>query len=109
MALMHGPLPVVAAPFSSALGGGCEVCLHSARVVAAEATHLGLVETGVGLVPAGGGTKELGRHAHARAAAEGRNDPLPDLQISLDLIAYAKVSRNGTEAKRIFMSETDAG
>jgi 3-hydroxyacyl-CoA dehydrogenase len=108
MTLKHGPLPVVAAPFSGALGGGCEVCLHSTRVVASESTHLGLVETGVGLIPAGGGTKELGLHAHYRAAEQGLANPLPALQKSFELIAYAKVSRNGTEAKQIFLTDADS-
>src|ERR1700723_706444 len=107
MTLKHGPLPVIAAPFSSALGGGCEVCLHSTRVVAAESTHLGLVETGVGLIPAGGGTKELGIQALNLAAAQKLADPQPALQKSFDLIAYAKVSRTGTEAKQVFLTEAD--
>src|ERR1700743_671955 len=55
MSLKYCRIPVVAAPFSSALGGGCEICLHSTRVIAANNTHMGLVEAGVGLIPAGGG------------------------------------------------------
>jgi len=107
MSLKYGSIPVVAAPFSSALGGGCEVCLHSTRVVAAESTHMGLVETGVGLVPAGGGTKELGVRAHNRAASQGSADPLPNLQRVFDLIAGAKVSHAGAEAKQMFLGEAD--
>lgn len=59
MALKYSRKPVVAAPFNNALGGGLEVVLHSSRVQAHCDASLGLVETGVGLLPAGGGTKEL--------------------------------------------------
>jgi 3-hydroxyacyl-CoA dehydrogenase len=106
MTLKYGPLPVVAAPFSSALGGGCEVCLHSARVVAAEATHMGLVETGVGLVPSGGGTTELGLRAQTRAAAQG-TDPLAALHQPFDLITAARVSASGAEAQQLFLTPAD--
>ena len=57
MALKTSAVPVVAAPAGLALGGGCEVCLHADRVQAAAETYMGLVEVGVGLIPAGGGTK----------------------------------------------------
>jgi hypothetical protein len=59
MALKHAAKPVVVAPQGMALGGGCEVCLHGARIQAAAETYMGLVETGVGLIPAGGGSKEM--------------------------------------------------
>ena len=59
MALKYAPKPVVAAPFGMTLGGGCEVALHAARVQASAETYMGLVEVGVGLIPAGGGCKEL--------------------------------------------------
>jgi 3-hydroxyacyl-CoA dehydrogenase len=107
MTLKYGPLPVVAAPFSNALGGGCEVCLHSAKVVAADETHMGLVETGVGLVPSGGGTKELCLRAHDRALKMGLGDPLPALMTILENITHARVSRSGMEAKQLFLKETD--
>jgi 3-hydroxyacyl-CoA dehydrogenase len=107
MAIKYGPLPVVAAPFSNALGGGCEVCLHSAKVVAADATYMGLVETGVGLAPAGGGTKELGLRAQDRAAREGMQDRMPALEEVFKLIVAAKVSRNGKEARQLFLNDTD--
>jgi 3-hydroxyacyl-CoA dehydrogenase len=107
MTLKYGPLPVVAAPFSNALGGGCEICLHSARVVVAEETHLGLVETGVGLIPAGGGTKELGLRAQDRAGKMGLTDPLLALKTVLENITHARVSQSGIEAKQLFLNETD--
>ena len=61
MAFRFAPKPVVSAPHGQTLGGGLEVCLHSDRIVAAGETYMGLVEVGVGLIPAGGGTKEMAR------------------------------------------------
>ena len=79
MAIKYAPVPVVAAPFGMTLGGGCEMVLHAARAQASAETYMGLVETGVGLIPAGGGCKEmLLRTGDAKKAFE--------------LIAYAKVS-----------------
>ena len=59
MALKYADVPVVVAPAGLALGGGCEIVLHADRVQAAAETYIGLVEVGVGLIPAGGGTKEM--------------------------------------------------
>ncbi|MBC7862649.1 MAG: enoyl-CoA hydratase/isomerase family protein, partial [Bacteroidia bacterium] len=59
MRLRYSSIPVVAAPHGLALGGGCEICLHSDKVVAHAETYIGLVEFGVGLIPGGGGTKEF--------------------------------------------------
>ena len=59
MAMKYAPKPVVAAPFGMTLGGGCEIALHAARVQASAETYMGLVEVGVGLIPAGGGCKEM--------------------------------------------------
>jgi 3-hydroxyacyl-CoA dehydrogenase len=59
MALRYSDVPVVVAPAGLTLGGGCEIALHADRVQAAAETYMGLVETGVGLIPAGGGTKEM--------------------------------------------------
>src|ERR1019366_4195364 len=59
MAMKYASRPVVAAAFGMTLGGGCEVALHAARVQASAETYMGLVETGVGLIPAGGGSKEM--------------------------------------------------
>ena len=58
-AIKYCPRPVVAAPFGMTLGGGAEICLHAARRQAHAETYIGLVEAGVGLIPAGGGTKEM--------------------------------------------------
>ncbi len=59
MALKYAAKPVVAAPFARTLGGGCEITLHAARAQASAETYIGLVEVGVGLIPGGGGCKEL--------------------------------------------------
>src|SRR5205823_2405077 len=59
----YSSIPVVGAPHSLALGGGCELNLHADRVVAHAETYMGLVEVGVGLIPAGGGTKEMAARA----------------------------------------------
>src|SRR4029079_5883587 len=75
MALKYADVPVVVAPAGLALGGGCEIALHGARVQAAAETYVGLVEAGVGLIPAGGGTKEM--LARAMEAAPASADPLP--------------------------------
>jgi 3-hydroxyacyl-CoA dehydrogenase len=87
MALKYSPVPVVAAPAGLALGGGCEICLHSSRVRAAAETYMGLVETGVGLLPAGGGTKEMLMRLPVQAAFE--------------TIGFATVSTSGPDARRI--------
>ena len=64
MALKYAPKPVVAAPFGMALGGGCEIPLHCARIQASAELYMGLVEVGVGLIPAGGGCKEMLLRSH---------------------------------------------
>jgi 3-hydroxyacyl-CoA dehydrogenase len=88
MTIKYAPKAVVSAPFAMALGGGCEWAIHAARVQASAETYMGLVEAGVGLVPAGGGCKEmLLRLGSAKAAFE--------------LIAYAKVSTSGAHAREL--------
>ena len=88
MALKYAAKPVVAAPFSRALGGGCELVMHCARAQASAETYIGLVEVGVGLIPAGGGCKELLARLH---------DPLR----IFELIGYAKVSSSAEEAQKL--------
>ncbi len=75
MALKYAPKPVVAAPFGLTLGGGTEMVLHATRVRAAAETYLGLVEFGVGLIPAGGGTKEMLVRAMDAVPADPEVDP----------------------------------
>src|ERR1700761_5449577 len=72
MAIKYAPKPIVIAPQGMALGGGCEISLHGARIHAAAEAYIGLVETGVGLIPAGGGSKEmLIRAGESAASADG--------------------------------------
>jgi len=96
MALKYAPVPVVAAPFGMALGGGCEVVLHAARAQASAETYMGLVETGVGLIPAGGGSKEmLLRLGNAQAA--------------FDLIAHARMSGSARHAREMGLLRAQDG
>ena len=59
MRIRYSSIPIVAAPHGMTLGGGCEICMHADKVVAHAETYMGLVEFGVGLIPGGGGTKEM--------------------------------------------------
>ncbi|MFD2673153.1 3-hydroxyacyl-CoA dehydrogenase/enoyl-CoA hydratase family protein [Marinicrinis sediminis] len=96
MKLKYCHRPVVAAPHSMTLGGGVEVCLPADQILLAPETYFGLVETGVGLIPAGGGCKEA-----VVRLSEGRpkgSDRLPELQRLFQHIAMAKVSSSGAEA-----------
>jgi 3-hydroxyacyl-CoA dehydrogenase len=96
MAIKYAPKPVVVAPFGMALGGGCEFALHAARVQASAETYMGLVETGVGLIPAGGGSKELvARLGNAKEAFE--------------LIGYAKVSTSAENARELKLLRAEDG
>lgn len=109
MAFKYAPKPVVSAPRGQTLGGGLEICLHSDRVVAAGETYMGLVEAGVGLIPAGGGTKELARRIVSRPLAKAPDAPvLPFLQKAFETIATAKVAASGLEARELgFLDEDD--
>jgi 3-hydroxyacyl-CoA dehydrogenase len=96
MAVKYARVPVVAAPHGLALGGGCEVCLHSDAIVAHAETYMGLVEIGVGLLPAGGGTKELALRA-VRLADQWETDVSPFLFKHFSTIAMAKVGTSAAE------------
>jgi 3-hydroxyacyl-CoA dehydrogenase len=108
MALKYAELPVVVAPFGLTLGGGCEISLHGARVRVSAETYMGLVEVGVGLVPAGGGSKELALRAHDRCAGVEGADAFPFLKRAFETIAFAKVSSSGAEALRLFLTPADS-
>lgn len=97
MALKYAHVPVVAAPFQMALGGGCEYCLHCDAINAHVETYMGLVEMGVGLLPAGGGTKELCVRASKHAQRFGL-DVQPLIFKYFENIAMAKVSMGADEA-----------
>jgi 3-hydroxyacyl-CoA dehydrogenase len=106
MALKHADVPVIVAPAGLALGGGCEIVLHADRVQAAAESYIGLVEVGVGLIPAGGGTKEM--LARAMDAAPTGADVLPFVQRVFETIGFAKVSASGPDARRLgYLREAD--
>jgi 3-hydroxyacyl-CoA dehydrogenase len=107
MALRYSDVPVVAAPGGLTLGGGCEISLHADRVQAAAETYMGLVEVGVGLIPAGGGTKEMLVRA-MRELPAANSDPLPFVQKAFETVALAKVSASGPDARRLgYLADTD--
>jgi 3-hydroxyacyl-CoA dehydrogenase len=88
MAIKYAPKPVVAAPFGRTLGGGCEISLHAARCQASAELYMGQVEVGVGVIPAGGGCKELLLRL---------KNPLK----IFELVGYAKVSTSAEDAKNL--------
>jgi len=95
MSLKYAPRPVVAAPFGLALGGGCEMPLHCRRVQASAELYMGLVEVGVGVIPAGGGCKEMLLRSH-------------DLKKIFEQIGFAKVSTSAAEARQFrFLRDGD--
>lgn len=108
-ALRYCDFPIVAAPFGRALAGGCEICLPCARVQAAAETYIGLVETGVGLIPAGGGTTEMVRRATARLPEGSDGDPFPFVRWVFETIALAKVSTSAEEAQALGYLRDDDG
>ncbi len=96
----YSPFPVVAAPYGLALGGGCEVCLAADRIVAHADLYMGLVEIGVGLLPAGGGCKNLWKRAVANIPANVTDIDLAKFFIPTFMsIATAKVSMSAAEAR----------
>ena len=99
LALKHAPKPVVVAPQGMALGGGCEVCLHGARIQAAAEAYMGLVETGVGLIPAGGGSKEMIIRANEHAAGPESLDLFHAFKPVFETLAMAKVSTSAEDAR----------
>jgi 3-hydroxyacyl-CoA dehydrogenase len=108
MSLRYSDKPVVVAPFGMALGGGCEVALHADKVRAAAELYMGLVEVGVGLIPGGGGTKEMLLRALDRAPKGENVDLLPYVKGVFETIGTAKVSASAVEARKLgFLRETD--
>lgn len=94
--LKYASVPVIAAPHGLALGGGCEVCMHSDKVIAHAETYMGLVELGVGVIPAGGGTKEFAyRLSKELALDDVRTNRFREKFLT---IGQAKVSTSGYEA-----------
>ena len=101
LAIKYAPKPVVAAPQGLALGGGCEVSLHAAKIQAAAEAYLGLVETGVGLIPGGGGSKEMIVRANERAANNDDLDLFHAMRPVFETIAMAKVGTSAEECREL--------
>jgi 3-hydroxyacyl-CoA dehydrogenase len=101
MAIKYAPRPVVTAPQGMALGGGCEMNLHAARIHATAEAYVGLVEVGVGLIPAGGGSKEMLIRANEHAAGGDTLDLTHALRPIFENIATAKVSTSAEEARSL--------
>jgi 3-hydroxyacyl-CoA dehydrogenase len=113
-AIKFCPRPVVVAPFGMTFGGGAEICLHAARRQPHAETYIGLVEAGVGLIPGGGGTKEMLLRAVDAATALAPPDPRDPpsrfaqsaemstaLKRTFETIAMAKVSSSAVEARTL--------
>ena len=99
MRLRYSSVPVVAAPHGLTLGGGCEICLHSDKVIAHAETYMGLVEFGVGLIPGGGGTKEMAlRFSDGLKQGDMRINRFRDNFLT---IGQAKVSTSADEAMEL--------
>ncbi len=108
MAMRYNAKPVVTAPFGYTLGGGCEVTMAGQRVVAHAESYVGLVEVGMGLIPAGGGCKEMLRRIVSPAMQTPNTDPLPFLQRVFEAIGMAKVATSAEEARQMgFLSPAD--
>ncbi|HNS58524.1 MAG TPA: 3-hydroxyacyl-CoA dehydrogenase/enoyl-CoA hydratase family protein [Nitrosomonas europaea] len=97
--LRYSLIPTVAAVDGLALGGGCEFVMHSDRAVTTMESYIGLVEAGVGLLPAGGGCKEFALRA-ARNAVDG--DPFPYLKHYFQTVAMAQLAKSAEQAKEMY-------
>ena len=118
--MTYAKVPVVVAPHQLALGGGCEVVLAGTHVRAAAETYMGLVEVGVGLIPAGGGCKNLLLRNEARLIAQHNpkdqiwmspkdGGPFPKVEATFRTIATATLSSSAKEAQKIgYLRKTDA-
>lgn len=108
MSLRYSPFPVVVAPFGLTLGGGAEFTLHADRVQAHAELYMGLVEAGVGLLPAGGGTKEMLLRFTQELAPYEEADPFEAVKRAFQLIAMARTSTSAPEARKMgFLRDGD--
>jgi 3-hydroxyacyl-CoA dehydrogenase len=104
LGMRYSPVPVIVATAGLTLAGGCEIALHGDRIQAAAETYIGLAEVGVGLIPAGGGTKEM----MARFAESSPDDLLAPMQRAFETIGFAKVSTSAPHALQLgYLRETD--
>src|SRR5438477_5184904 len=101
LAIKYAKKPVVAAPQGLALGGGCEISLHAAKIHSAAEAYVGLVETGVGLIPGGGGTKEMLIRANENAAGSEDLDLFHALKPVFENVAMAKVGTSAEECREL--------
>jgi 3-hydroxyacyl-CoA dehydrogenase len=101
MMLRRAPFPVVAAPHGLTLGGGAEYALHADRIQAHAELYMGLVEAGVGLIPAGGGTKELLFRFTEQLTPYDEADPFEAVKRAFKLIAMATTSTSALEARSL--------
>ena len=109
MALRYAGVPTVAAVQGMALGGGCEFAVAATRRVVAFESYIGLVEAGVGLIPAGGGCTHFARRAAGLAAQAAYGEPFPFLQNPFMLIAQGQTSGSALEARGMgFLEAADA-
>ena len=99
MRMRYSPKPLVVAPAGLTLGGGCEITMHGSRVVAAAETYIGLVELGAGVIPAGGGTKEMLRRIVNPVMRVETAEPLAILQRAFLQMGQAKVATSAEEAR----------
>lgn len=108
MSLRRAPFPVVAAPFGLTLGGGCEFSLHADRIQAHAELYMGLVEVGVGLIPAGGGTKELLFRFMQDLAPYAEADPFEAVKRAFNVIALGTMSSSALDARKLgFLHRAD--
>jgi 3-hydroxyacyl-CoA dehydrogenase len=106
-AIRSAEIPVIVAPAGMTFGGGCEITLHGDRVQAAAESYIGLVEVGVGLIPGGGGTKEMLAREVEHLPSSGV-DLLPFVQRVFETIGFAKVSTSAADAERLgFLRQAD--
>jgi 3-hydroxyacyl-CoA dehydrogenase len=109
LTIRYADIPVVVCPAGLTLAGGCEIMLHADRVQAAAESYIGLVEVGVGLIPAGGGCKELLARS-MDAMPDGQSDLLPFVQATFETIGFGKVSTSAVHAQHLGLlrADTDA-
>lgn len=108
MTLRYAAVPVVVAPAGLTLGGGCEVALHADRIQAASETYIGLVEVGVGLIPAGGGTKEMVARSCEHLPHPLQHDLFPFVRKAFEVLGFGKVATSAADARKLgFLRGTD--